>query len=197
MTFPRVLELVESLLAGRGGTVGGAGSGTGGAHEQFLVAALLQAVADDGEEPLRVVTKSLNASDRSAATAGDIDVVHGQARLVEVYEVTARPWAHKLRGALEALGRYRELERVHVVADARGLDAVALRDELAKLGRPEADVTVSGVDAMCRELLARCPRRGRARAIRYMHGYLRSLQPDMTLVDGIVAEVRRLGLCEP
>jgi hypothetical protein len=48
MTFPKVLALVESLLAPRPGHAGGAGSGTGGAHEQFLVAALLQAVADDG-----------------------------------------------------------------------------------------------------------------------------------------------------
>ena len=47
MTFPRVLALVESFLAPRPGHAGGAGSGTGGAHEQFLVAALLQAVPDD------------------------------------------------------------------------------------------------------------------------------------------------------
>jgi hypothetical protein len=197
MTFPKVLALVESLLAPRPGDAGGAGSGTGGAHEQFLVAALLQAVADDGALALRVVTKSLNASDRSAGTAGDIDVVLGQARLVEVYEVTARSWADKVRGAVGVLDRYRELERVHIVADARGADAAALEAELAALGRPGADVTVEGVDDVCKELLARCSRRGRARAIRSLHSHLHTLQPDMTLVDSLVSEVLRLGLCEP
>jgi hypothetical protein len=195
MTFPKTLALIESLLAPRTG-LSSTGSGTGGAHEQFLVAALLQAVADDGGLPLRVLTKSLNASDRSAAAAGDIDVVLGQARLVEVYEVSARPWRQKVRGAVEALNHYRELERVHIIADSRDCDAAALQAELALLGRPDADVTVNSAQAICRELLARCSRRGRARAIRYFHGHLRSLQPDMALVDALVTEVRRLGLCE-
>ena len=144
-----------------------------------------------------MVTKSLNTSDRSAGTAGDIDLVLGQARLVDVYEVTARPWTDKVRGAVGVLDRYRELERVHIVADSRGASAAALEGELAALRRPEADVTVAGVDDICRELLARCSRRGRARAIRYLHSHLHSLQPDMALVDSLVSEVRRLGLCGP
>jgi hypothetical protein len=116
---------------------------------------------------------------------------------VEVYEVSARPWTHKVRGALEALDRYPELERVHIVADARNCNALSLRDELSSLGKANADISVNAVDAECRTLLARCSRRGRARAIRYLHGHLRNLQPDMKLVDSLVAEVRRLDLCEP
>jgi len=49
--------------------------------------------------------------------------------------VTARSWADNVRGAVGVLDRYRELERVHIVADARGADAAALEAELAALAR--------------------------------------------------------------
>jgi hypothetical protein len=200
MTFERVLPLLEHLLAPR--SISRSGSGTGGAHEQFLFAAMLQAVYDDEDSRLRVVTKSLNSSDRSARTAGDIQVIGGQARLVESYEVTANRWDSKMDGAAQTLVDFPELDRVHVIADTTGATPEALRiatDQAAvRAGRVvgSVDITVTGVHEECVVLLARASQRGRRSAIRTFHEHLVNRQSDMTLVDALVEKCRELGLFE-
>lgn len=68
LTFARFSDLLHGLLA----------APSGGAFEQFTVAALLQSVvANHGDGRARVETKNLNASDRSSFAAGDVQVVTG------------------------------------------------------------------------------------------------------------------------
>jgi len=200
MTFNRTLPLIEFLLGSPDGAE--MGSRTGGAHEQFLFASLLQAVYDDEDSRLRVITKTLNSSDRSAKAAGDIQVVSGQARLVEAYEVTANRWETKMDKAAQTLNEFPELDRVHVVADSSGATGSAVRaaaDQAAqRAGRAvgSVDITVTGVREQCVVLLSRASQRGRRYAIRILHQHLVNLQSDMSLVDQLVDKCSELGLFE-
>ena len=200
MTFQRVFPLVAHLLSARGDRE--KGSGTGGAHEQFLFAALLQAVHDDEGARLRVVTKSLTGADRSAQTAADVQVILGQARLVEAYEVSANNWESKMDKAAGVLVEYPELERVHIVANAAGASPGAVWAATEQAARrvsrqPESlDITVSDVRGECLILLSRASQRGRRAAIQRFHEHLIHLQNDMTLPNELVEKCRELGLVE-
>jgi hypothetical protein len=200
MTFDRTLPLVEFLLGPPNNER--KGSRTAGAHEQFLFAALLQAVYDDEDARLRVVTRSLNSSDKSARAAGDVEVVLGQARLVEAYEVTANSWETKMDKAAQTLNEFPELDRVHVVADssgATGSEVRSMAEQAAqRAGRAvgSVDITVTGVREQCIVLLARASQRGRRYAIRTLHQHLVNRQSDMSLVDQLVDKCSELGLFE-
>ena len=79
LTFGRMVTLLGGLLD----------TPSGGAFEQFTVAALLTTlVGDNAVGSHRVETKNLNASDRSSYAAGDVQIVTGR-RVVEAFEVTA------------------------------------------------------------------------------------------------------------
>lgn len=105
ITFARFVDLLHSLLA----------SPSGGAFEQFTVAALLHSViANHGEGRARVETKSINASDRSSSAAGDVQLVTGS-RVLEALEVTANDWRTKIATASKVI-RDNDLSRLHIVA---------------------------------------------------------------------------------
>ena len=103
LTFRRVTRVVDELL----------GVPSGGAHEQFVFASLLHALAEE-YGGRRVETKTLSASDASAGTAADVQVLDG-GTLTEAYEVTANPWISKV-GQATAVLRHHDLARVHIVA---------------------------------------------------------------------------------
>jgi len=117
LTFGNVMSLFEAMLA----------VPTEGAHEQFIVAALLHAlVQQNGSPQHRVETKSLNASDAGARAAGDVQILLGN-QLLEAYEVTVvdvRAFVSTLTAALRrqfrgiALGRlYEHLDRRQPVVE--------------------------------------------------------------------------------
>ena len=81
LTFVNVVSALDELLA----------VPSGGAHEQFAVAAFLEALIDEfglaGVGALSVRTKNINASDASAGTAADVQVMRGN-RVEEAFEVS-------------------------------------------------------------------------------------------------------------
>jgi hypothetical protein len=80
LTFARLAELLHELLD----------TPSGGAFEQFAVAALLHTLVDNhGEARARVETKNLNASDRSAFVAGDVQVATGTVRRQIIWDARA------------------------------------------------------------------------------------------------------------
>lgn len=108
LTFARVVSLLSGLLD----------TPSGGAFEQFAVAALLHTLVDNhGEGRVRVETKNLNASDCSAFVAGDVQIASGS-RVLEAFEVTANDWRTKLAGASKTI-RDNDLSRLHVIASRR------------------------------------------------------------------------------
>jgi hypothetical protein len=86
--FAAVMELFDDMLR----------ANSGGAHEQFIVAALLHARVQQGGGRQHVDTKRLNASDQSSRSAADIQVKSGT-KIDEAFEVTANDWTEKLQGA--------------------------------------------------------------------------------------------------
>ena len=78
LTFSRVFAVADNML----------GRLSGGAHEQLLFAALLDAWRQQGGLPGFVETKHVNAADASAGTAADVQVKHGS-QVLEAYEVTS------------------------------------------------------------------------------------------------------------
>jgi hypothetical protein len=96
LTFYKVVNLLNELLS----------MPSGGAHQQFAVAAFLHALIEEfgmgGPGGLRVETKRLNASDASSKSAGDIQILRGN-RVEEAFEITANDWATKIASAASAL----------------------------------------------------------------------------------------------
>lgn len=94
MTFPRVAAMFDALFD----------KPSGGAYEQFSVAALMHAeTARHHGDSLVVRTKGINATDRSAGVPGDIQVVDDTGRVLRVLEVTANSWRLKLGQARRVL----------------------------------------------------------------------------------------------
>ena len=108
LSFAAVCQLLDDLFS----------VGSEGAFEQFAVAALLSALIDQngqtGYTGYRIETKSLNASDRSSRTAGDIQILSGS-QVVEAFEVTAGSWSRKLDVVKKTIKEH-DLSRFHVVA---------------------------------------------------------------------------------
>lgn len=176
LTFGRVMALLSSMLD----------EPSGGAHEQYILAALLeQTVSDEGA---RVTTKSMSASDKSSATAGDIEVTH-RGRLQEGIEVSANPWQEKLAQA-EAIVRDHGLPRAHIAARVDG-------DPYAELVlATERDVSVLDVRAVAAVLVAFLDRRGREAALLRLYELLDERLPSPDLVNRYVARLAESGLAE-
>ena len=127
-TFVRAKAIFLDLLA----------SESGGAIQQFLVAALLgQARAGSGIE---VVTHNPYGSDRSDRTAGDVEE-RVEGRLLRAYEVTAAlPWRDRLSAAQRKMDRH-ELSKYVILAGG-----VNRSDEWAE---PAADRTAEDLEDVC------------------------------------------------
>jgi hypothetical protein len=184
LTFPAMAGLLDELLS----------TPSGGAYEQFVIAALLHAYVEQLgiRKNERVVTKSLNAADASAKAAGDVQHVAG-GQVLEAYEVTANDWRTKVAQAIEALRHY-DLPRVHIVGAARDVAAQELADALPE---PTLDVSVLDIRHEVRSLTHRLLKPARRSAIERLYDHLVFRQPREDLVALLVDALTRRGLVEP
>lgn len=178
LTFARVTALIEALFS----------VPSGGAYQQFMFAALLDACAGETGNPReRVETKGINVSDLSGG-AGDIE--HWVGGVVqEAYEVSANDWAGKVDQALESIRR-RDLRRSHIIARAERATA----QDFAALLPPDMDVSVLDLHHEARSLVARLQRPGRQEALRRMYRLLLEKQSDPSFVTQYVAMLSDQGL---
>lgn len=182
LTFARFVDLLHALLA----------SPSGGAFEQFTVAALLHSVvANHGEGRARVETKNLNASDRSSFAAGDVQVVTGT-RVLEAFEVTANDWRTKVGSASKTI-RDNDLSRLHIIAARPDGDRAAASAELHALAE---DVSVLDARQVVEVLAALLTRPQRAEALTRLYEYLDRYQPDTERVNLFVGKLGEAGLVE-
>jgi hypothetical protein len=178
LTFGRVMLLLSEMLE----------SPSGGAHEQYIVTALIEAsLAVEGGP--RVATKSMSASDRSSRAAGDIEITHG-GRLQESVEVSANPWRDKLPQAEDALREY-GLPRAHIVAKAAEPSLYK-----AVVSATERDISVLDVQAVVPVLVATLDRRGREFALTRLYELLDEKVASPNLVNAFVGRLRDQELME-
>jgi len=182
LTFARLAGLLHGLLD----------TPSGGAFEQFAVAALLHTLVDNhGEGRARVETKNLNASDRSAFVAGDVQVATGT-RVLEAFEVTANDWRTKLAEASKTI-RDNDLSRLHIVASRPDGDRAAVGEALRELAE---DVSVLDARQVVEVLSAVLTRPQRADALTRLYEYLDRYQPDTGRVNLLVERLGEADLVE-
>jgi hypothetical protein len=184
LTFAAVAVLFDKMLA----------RPSRGAHEQFILAALLAAQAET-EGTLRVETKPLNAADASARTAADIQVWR-RGVLEEAFEVSATRWQGKIVQAAQTRERA-DLPRIHVIAHASTTSGTDIIHALLGEGiEPDADVSVLDIRHEIRSLLARLSRPSRKAALQVFYGHLKNRQPDDRLVAEYVQALHDARLAE-
>lgn len=182
LTFVRFVDLLHTLLA----------IPSGGAFEQFSVAALLHSVvANHADGRARVESKNLNASDRSSSAAGDVQVVTGT-RVLEAFEVTANDWRTKVGAASKTI-RDNDLSRLHIIANRVEGDRAAVSADLRALAE---DVSVLDCRQVVEVLAALLTRPQRAEALTRLYEYLDRLQPDTERVNVFVRKLGEAGLVE-
>lgn len=182
LTFGRVCGLLSQLFA----------TPSGGAFEQFAVAALLHALVEQqGDAKYRVETKNLNASDRSSRAAGDIQILIGN-RVVEALEVTANDWREKLSGAAKTI-KDNDLSRLTIVASGVHSTGDALFDDLSALGY---DLSVLDVSSFTFSLVSALTRQGRSLAFQRLYEFLDRYQPSVEIVNQFVKNLVAAGLTE-
>lgn len=180
LTFPNVMSLLGEMLR----------TPSQGAHEQYVAAALLEAaLAQEGSVSRRVETKEISASDRSAKTAGDIEVFE-RGRLQEGIEVTANRWQEKLEQARQSIEGH-GLPRSHIFAS---IDEENPYEALAELAKG-ADVSIIDVRAVVSLLTALLDRGGREHALLRIYELLDRYVADPNLVNAYVRLLRDRGLC--
>jgi hypothetical protein len=161
---------------------------SGGAHEQFIWAALYAAYVKQLDDPGVVETKRLNASDASSQTAGDVQHKH-RGVVLEAYEVTGRDWRTKMPAARRTLQRH-GLQRIHVLAGGvtpQSGDEIAAAsgdDDISVLDHRHASLALA-------HLLSKAWRR---EALTLLFHHLVRLQPDDQLVWDYVGRLDALGL---
>jgi hypothetical protein len=184
LTFPALAALFDSLLA----------RASRGAHEQFILAALLSAAAE-ADGTFRVETKSLNAADASAGTVADIQVWR-RGVLEEAFEVSSNRWQAKSLQAAQTLKRT-DLPRIHVVAGAGLTPGADIISTLADEGiDAAADLSVLDIKHEIRSRLAQLGRPSRKVALCILYDYLKNRQPDDQLVIEYVAVLRDAKFAE-
>ena len=182
LTFGLVCKLLSRLYA----------IPSGGAFEQFSVAALLHALFEQqGDSKYRVDTKNLNASDRSSRAAGDIQILIGN-RVVEALEVTANDWTEKLSGAAKTI-RDNDLSRLTILANGVQATGEELFDRLIPLG---VDLSVMDVKPFAFSVVAALTRQGRASALQRLYEFLDRYQSKTEIVNQLVGAFEELGLAE-
>lgn len=187
LTFRRVTRIVDELL----------GAPSGGAHEQFVFAALLHALAEE-HGGRRVETKTLSAADASAGTAADVQVLDG-GNLIEAYEVTANHWSTKVAQAVAVLRHY-DLPRAHIVAPGPAPAGDEIKAAVQGTSMPSGlvasviDLSVLDVRSECRSLIHRLGRPGRRTALTKLWEHLAMRQPNDELVVSYVELLTQVGL---
>jgi len=168
-------------------------AGSGGAYEQFVIAALLHALIEQSAlDGVRVETKTLNASDRSSRAPGDIQILSGN-RVIEAYEVTANSWRTKLVGAGKTIKDH-DLPRLNIIAKA---DSEPLAAILAELTPTTEDVAILDIGHYASALVSTLTRPFRAAALGRLYEYLDRYQPDVALVNSYVDSLSRHQLTVP
>ncbi len=194
MVYGSTAELIHTLLD----------EPSQGAFQQYLFAALLSEYLEATilTPRLRVVTKPLFQSDKSAGTMGDVEVRAGQ-NLEAVYEISASNWRLKLPQAIAALTSRDELTAITIVASQPPTKAGEITSAIAASQLPSGvsasrlDVAVLGVHQECLSLAARLSLRDRANAVRRLYDYLVKFcrtQPE--LVRFLVLTLHDLGLSD-
>ena len=177
LTFGRTISFLDDLLS----------RPSGGAHEQFAVAAFLGALIDQfglsGVGALNVRTKNINAADASAGTAADVQIMRG-GMIEEVFEVSANDWPSKLDQAVQA-ARRAGLARAHIVAEGGGIEALS---ELLK--DTTVDVSVVGTRELLRVVCSALRPPQREDALRRLYDYIDGLQSDVALTNRYVELLR-------
>lgn len=167
---------------------------SGGAFEQYLVAALLSEEFALIHPSWRVQTKPVGASDASSGMAGDVEVRHRQ-RLEYAVEVSANSWKDKVAQAGQT-GRRTSNAQVTVLAPAAGLHSEQLAEALGTAGVPAGvDVAVVDLGSFLDTTSSRLKPVSRAAAVRLVHRHLVTwgrTRPD--LVAHLVESVGVLGL---
>jgi hypothetical protein len=165
---------------------------SGGAFKQFAVAALLDALLYEfglggGVGGLRVVTKNINASDASAGTAADVQIMRAN-KVEEAFEVSANNWRSKVAQAVAA-ARNADLSRAHIIAAADGDDT-----NMGELDGAAADVTVTDVRSFLRIMTAALRKPAREHALRRFYELVDRNQPNHELTNEFVRLLSRLQL---
>ena len=182
LSFARVTLLFHELMQ----------QPSGGAYEQFSIAALIEAlVAQSGITGLRVETKNINASDKSSRAAGDIQVLSGN-RVIEAYEVSANSWHDKISGAAKTI-RDHDLARLTILACANTESTKSIATHLRD---SPVDISVLDIGAVVASLTAMLTRPFRATALNRLYELLDRYQPDSQRVNSYVTCLQTHSLIE-
>jgi hypothetical protein len=182
LTFAAVARFLDELVRIQ----------SGGAFEQFAVAAFLDALLYEfglggTVGGLRVVTKNINASDASAGTAADVQIMRAN-KVEEAFEVSANNWRSKVAQAVAAASNA-DLSRAHIIAAAEGDDT-----NLSELNGAATDVTVTDVRSFLRIITAALRKPSREHALRRLYELIDRNQPNHELTNAFVKLLSRLEL---
>ncbi len=182
LTFAATLKVLRDILA----------EGSGGAMEQYSVAAIMEALLGEWSiGGMRVQTKRLNASDASSGTAGDVEILT-LGRVDEAFEVSANDWRTKIDQAAD-VARGRGLDRAHVVAHATAGDIISSLDVLEQAG---GDVSVLDIRSLLMTGVAILRKPGRERFLMRLHEYLAHMVADVGPANRLVAVLEANALVE-
>jgi hypothetical protein len=160
-----------------------------GAHEQFIVAAVLNAALEQVGSGERVETKNLNASDKSSRAAGDV-VVYRKGEIVAALETTANDWRDKISPVLESLKNYKPGRSIIIAPIAAGEGGEAI-----EAVTPE-DIAVLDIRGFVAVGLAVLNRPGKERALLMLYDYLDRDCPSAEVVNAYVARLGAAGLVD-
>jgi hypothetical protein len=184
LTFAATTRFLDDLLT----------TPSGGAYEQFAVAAFLDATLYEfglggTVGGLRVVTKKINASDASSGAAADVQIVRGN-KIEEAFEVSANDWRSKVNQAV-ATSAKADLSRSHIVASVSPDER-----DFTDLADADSDISVLDVRSMLRMLSATLRKPAREYALKRLHELVDRNQPDPELTNNVVRVLGRLQLTE-
>jgi hypothetical protein len=181
LTFVRVTVFFEELLL----------MSSGGAYQQFSVAACLDALIDEFGQGcktgLRVQTKNINASDASSGAAADIQIMRAN-RTEEAIEVTANDWQQKILRAQQII-RSADLPRLLVIASA----PPGFLEEAKRIVPPESDISIIDVHAFLATVLAIMRKPARSAALTRLYEHLDRHQSEVERVNAFVRLLRSHG----
>ena len=180
LTFAKVLGLFTTMLD----------LPSEGAHEQFIIAALLHGlIHQTGVGGYRVETKKLNSSDASSRVAGDIQIMVGS-RTIEAYEVTANDWGTKVAKAGKTI-REHDLSRLQIVAKVAPAEHDVMLKTISKL---RDDVSVIEIRSYAAAITSALTRQFRAAALERLYQFLERNQAVTERVNAYVNLLRSRGL---
>ncbi len=175
LTFARLSMLFDDMF----------NTASEGAHEQFIIAALLYSLVHAYQSGYRVETKHLTVSDASSKVAGDIQIMVGP-KAIEAYEVTANDWAEKIGKAGKTI-RDHDLARLNIVANVTPGQHADMLKTIAQLGH---DVSVVEVRPFAAALLAALDKGQRETALGRLYEFLDRYQPHVSRVNSYVELLR-------